>query len=93
MQNQPASLSAKIPRRIARVEELAYNFWWSWHRAARDLFKMLDYSLWRSTGHNPVKMLLEMSPERLQELATDPLFLRQYDAVVMALDADLKPLE
>ena len=90
MQNQPASLSAKIPRRITRVEELAYNFWWSWHRAARDLFKMLDYPSWRSTGHNPVKMLQEVSPERLQELATDPLFLRQYDAVVMALDADLE---
>jgi starch phosphorylase len=90
MQNQPASLSAKIPRRITQVEELAYNFWWSWHRAARDLFKMLDYPLWRSTGHNPVKMLQEVSPERLQELATDPLFLRQYDAVAMALDADLE---
>jgi starch phosphorylase len=90
MQNQPASLSAKIPRRIARVEELAYNFWWSWHRAARDLFKILDYPSWRSTVHNPVNMLQEVSPERLQELATDPLFLRQYDAVVMALDADLK---
>jgi len=82
-------LSAKIPPRIARLEDLAYNFWWSWHREARDLFKMLDYPLWRSTGHNPVKMLLEASPERLEELAADPLFLRQYDAVLIALDADI----
>jgi glycogen phosphorylase len=84
-----ASLSAKLPRRIARLEELAYNFWWSWHRAARDLFKMLDYPLWHSTSHNPVQMLLEVSPERLEELATSPLFLRQYDAVMMALESDL----
>jgi len=89
VQTEASSLSAKIPPRIARLEELAYNFWWSWHREARDLFKMLDYSLWRSTGHNPVKMLLEVSPERLEELAAAPLFLRQYDAVLMALDADL----
>jgi len=82
-------LSTKIPPRIARLEELAYNFWWSWHREARDLFKMLDYPLWRSTGHNPVKMLLEVPPERLQELASDPLFLRQYDAVLIALDSDI----
>ncbi len=90
MQAETVSLSAKIPPRITRLEELAYNFWWSWHRAARDLFKMLDYPLWRSTGHNPAKMLLEVSPERLEELAADPLFLRQYDAVLIALDADLR---
>ncbi len=89
MQTENSSLAATIPPRIARLEELAYNFWWSWHRKARDLFKMLDYPSWRSTGHNPVKMLLEVSPERLEELAADPTFLRQYDAVLMALDADL----
>ena len=83
-------LSAKIPPRIARLEELAYNYWWSWHRQARDLFKMLDYPLWRSTGHNPVKMLLEVATERLKELASDPLFLRNYDAVLIALDADMQ---
>jgi starch phosphorylase len=82
-------LSDKLPSRIARLEELAYNFWWSWHREARDLFKALDHSLWRSTDHNPVEMLREVSLERLEELVADPLFLRQYDAVLMALDADL----
>ena len=89
MQTEITSLSAKLPPRITRLEDLAYNFWWSWHRQARDLFKMLDYPLWRSTGHNPVKILLEVSPERLEELAADPLFLRQYDATLIALDADL----
>ncbi|MEA3341087.1 MAG: alpha-glucan family phosphorylase [Chloroflexota bacterium] len=90
MQTEPALFSVKIPPRIARLEELAYNFWWSWHREARDLFKMLDYTLWRSTDHNPVQMLLQVSPERLKELTADPLFRRQYDAVLIALDTDLK---
>ena len=89
MQTETTLLSSKIPERIARLEELAYNFWWSWHRKSRDLFKMLDYPLWRSTGHNPVKMLLEVSPGRLEELAADPVFLLQYDAVLMALDRDM----
>jgi len=90
MENEIPTLSNKIPPRIERLEQLAYNFWWSWHREARDIFKMLDYPLWRSTSHNPVKMLREVSPERLEEVAADPLFLRRYDAVLMALDADLK---
>jgi starch phosphorylase len=89
VQSDPLLLSNKIPSRVARLEELAYNFWWSWHRGSRDLFKMLDRTLWRSTGHNPVKMLHEVPQKLLEELAADPLFLRQYDAVLMALDADL----
>ena len=84
-----SSLTDKLPERIARLEQLAYNFWWSWHREARSLFKMLGYPLWHTTGHNPVKMLREVSPERLDELAADPVFLRLYDAVMMALDKDL----
>ncbi len=89
MQTETLLLSSKIPERITRLEELAYNFWWSWRRKARDLFKMLDYALWRSTGHNPVKMLREVPQARLEELAADPVFLLQYDAVLMAFDRDL----
>ncbi|MGD2104645.1 MAG: alpha-glucan family phosphorylase [Anaerolineae bacterium] len=90
MNQEQTSLAGKLPSRIARLEELAYNFWWSWHREARDLFKTLDYTLWRTTSHNPVQMLLEVWPERLTQVASDPLFLRHYDAVAMALDADVK---
>lgn len=90
METKAPTLSSKIPPRIARLEELAYNFWWSWHREARELFRTLDYPLWSATGHNPVKMLRDVSPERLEALAADPLFLRQYDAVMMAFDADIR---
>jgi len=87
---EETNIASKLPPRIARLEDLAYNFWWSWHREARDLFKMLDYTLWRTTSHNPVQILLEISPQHLADAASDPLFLRQYDAVMMALDADVK---
>ncbi|HDQ74231.1 MAG TPA: alpha-glucan family phosphorylase [Chloroflexi bacterium] len=90
METEICLTSFDIPQRIARLEVLAHNFWWSWHREARDLFKLLDYTLWRSTGHNPVKMLQEITAERLETVSSDPLFLRQYDAVMMALDADLE---
>ena len=42
-------LQKKLPPRLARLEELAYNFWWSWHRVSRDLFKQLDRTLWTTT--------------------------------------------
>ncbi|RMF34370.1 MAG: alpha-glucan family phosphorylase, partial [Chloroflexi bacterium] len=89
MELKAAPIWEKVPPRLDRLVELAYNLWWSWHPEARVLFKMLDYPLWKETGHNPVKMLLSISPERLQAVAHDPAFLKQYDAVVMAFDTEM----
>ena len=61
----------KIPERIGRLEELAQNLWWSWNNPARDLFRALDYPLWRLTGHNPVKMLRDIKPGGLTTAAGD----------------------
>ena len=83
-------ISRKLPPRLARLEELAYNFWWAWHRPARDLFKQLDRTLWTTTRHNPVRILKETPQERLDQLAKDPVFLRDYDAVLMEMDRDTK---
>ncbi len=84
----PESLQDKLPLRLARLEDLTYNFWWSWHRASRDLFKQLDRTLWTTTRHNPVRMLLETPEERIEKLTKDPLFLRDLNAVLMELDRD-----
>jgi len=46
-----------FPERTARLEELAVDLWWSWHQEAREVFRRLDYGLWRATAHNPVRML------------------------------------
>jgi glycogen phosphorylase len=83
------SISPLLPPRIGRLTDLAYNLWWSWHPQARELFAAIDQTLWSITSHNPVKLLREVRPERLTALAQDPTFLRRYDAVLMAFDADL----
>ena len=83
------AVNPKIPERIGRLEELANNLWWSWHPQARDLFRALDYQLWRMSGHNPVKQLREVSPDRLQAAATDVTFLALYDSVMSAFDTEM----
>ncbi len=80
---------SKIPERIGRLEELANNLWWSWHPEGRALFRRLDYPLWRSTGHNPVQQLYEISLGKLQAAAGDSDFLSLYDAAVTAFDNDM----
>lgn len=82
-------LDDKMPEKLRRLPEIAYNLWWSWNNDARALFRRLDLTLWRSSQHNPVQMLREISQEKLAEAARDSTFLRHYDKVLMRLDREL----
>jgi starch phosphorylase len=75
-----------LPERIARLEELAIDLWWSWHAEARIVFRRLDYALWRATAHNPVRMLWLIPRATLDAAAADPAFLAIYDRALAALD-------
>src|SRR3954463_7944430 len=76
-----------VPERIKRLPELATDLWWTWNPQARDVFRRLDYPLWRQTAHNPVLMLTLVSQEVLNAAASDERFLAVYDAALDALDA------
>ena len=56
---------SQIPDRINRLEELSHDLWWSWTSEARNIFRRLDYPLWRLTAHNPVRMLKLVSRDTL----------------------------
>jgi starch phosphorylase len=77
----------QLPDRINRLEELAYDLWWSWTPVARNVFRHLDYSTWRLTAHNPVKMLQLVPHDALERAAADPEWLRDYDNAIARLDA------
>jgi starch phosphorylase len=77
-----------LPESISRLEEIAYNLWWSWHPEARALFGALDHTLWKQTQHNPIQILQDINPERLKELAHDRSFLNQYHKVLAAFDTE-----
>ena len=74
-----------FPARIKDIGDLASDIWWSWNDRARELFRRLDYQLWRSTAHNPVQMLRMITPERLDEVARDRTFLALYDDMIRGL--------
>jgi starch phosphorylase len=75
-----------LPARVARLKDLAYNLWWSWHPEARALFKEVDRTLWADTHHNPVQLLRQGPAPRLAAIAADPGFLSRYDAVIATFD-------
>jgi len=78
-----------VPQILHRLPELAQNLWWSWNAEARDLFRRLDPPLWRLTRHNPVRLLQEIAPERLNDAAADLEIRRLYDDVLAAFDRAL----
>ncbi|TAL62463.1 MAG: alpha-glucan family phosphorylase [Bacteroidetes bacterium] len=81
---------SNIPDRISGLSELAYNLWWSWHPAARMLFKILNRATWKESGHNPVKMLRELPAEILKSVASDPEYLHQHDVVHTRFREDIE---
>jgi starch phosphorylase len=76
-----------LPDRISRLRELALDLWWSWNTEARQVFRALDYPLWRRTAHNPVRMLRTMPQATLEQAAANPRFLDVYDRATVHLDA------
>ncbi len=84
-----AQLASRLPGRISRLADLSANLWWSWYLPARELFESLDSRLWRSSGHNPVRLLAEIDLQRLERMAADPAFLENYDAVIEAFNGQI----
>lgn len=75
-------IMGNLPSRISGLADLVYNLWWCWNPDATALLERIDHLLWEDTGHNPVKVLRRVSPDRLEQLASTPDFLEQYDRVM-----------
>jgi glycogen phosphorylase len=80
-------VNPRIPKRLARLEELANNLWYSWDRPTRALFAKLNPALWDAVGHSPKAMLKRIDEQRLIEAATDPAFLDSLTRVLASFDA------
>jgi glycogen phosphorylase len=80
-----------MPARVNRLYELAYNLWWSWHPEARALYSSLDPDLWEQVGHNPVRFLSEVQPQKLENAASLPEYLQQYHSVINDFDHYIHP--
>ena len=74
-----------LPERITGLWQLAFNLRWTWQKEARELFRRLDYPLWRLTSHNPVRMLHLVTNQQLKQAARDPAFVALYDAAIEGL--------
>ncbi|MEV0357483.1 alpha-glucan family phosphorylase [Nocardia sp. NPDC050697] len=84
------TVRAHLPERLAALGELSTNLRWSWHWPTQDLFAELDRERWAELGHDPVRMLGEVSPARLDELAGDAEYVRRVDEAAQDLQEYLE---
>jgi glycogen phosphorylase len=82
-----------LPKRLARLSELAYNLWWTWQPEAARLFGRLDFDLWERLGHNPILMLREVGRPRLNQAAKDKAYLADFDKVFAEFDTYMDPTD
>jgi len=76
-----------LPKRLARLSELAYNLWWTWQPEGARVFARLDSDLWQRVGHSPIRLLREISRPRLNHAAKDKEYLALYDRFFSEFDS------
>ena len=75
------TVNPQLPKKINRLSEIANNLWWSWNTEFLKLFKKIDIDLWESCGKNPVKFLKLVDQERLEKIAEDANFIKEYNKI------------
>ncbi len=77
----------KVPARLARLEELANNLWYSWDLPTRDLFSHIHRNLWDAVGQNPKAFLRSVDEQRMITASEDQVFLEHYYRTLAAYDS------
>ena len=76
------TVNPQLPKRIEKLSAIANNLWWSWNTEFLRLFQRIDGDLWENSNKNPIKFLKHVSQERLEDVAKDVTFLKEYDKIV-----------
>ncbi len=76
------TVNPQLPKRIEKLATISNNLWWSWNTEFLRLFQQIDMDLWETSSKNPVKFLRHVSQERLEKVAKDISFLKEYDKIV-----------
>ena len=80
------TVRAHLPERLVALEPLSVNLRWSWDKPTQDLFEAIDPDLWKRVGCDPVALLGQVTPNRLDELAVDESFVGRLDHIAGQLD-------
>ena len=71
------TVTPSLPEPLEDLKTIANNLFWSWNPEFADIFRRVDYDLWKQSLHNPVKVIGSVSQARLEDLAQNEGFVYQ----------------
>ena len=74
IKNESAVRARELPTTLKPLEEIAWNYWWSWAPDGPEIFRDLDPGLWQQVQQNPKALLAQISDLQLTQMAADPAF-------------------
>ena len=83
------TVKPSLPTALEDLRFIANNLYWSWHYDITEIFRRVDYDLWKQCNHNPIKMLGLVSQARLEDLAGNEGFIYQLKEARKTLEQTL----
>ncbi|HCC07092.1 MAG TPA: alpha-glucan phosphorylase [Clostridiales bacterium] len=80
----------KIPDKLKMLKVIGYNIWWTSNSKAKDMFSQIDEELWEGTNYNPVKLLNNVSEDKLTAICENENFINLYNDVVNEFESYIK---
>ncbi len=76
------TVKSYLTENLKKLEELAYNLWWSWNYQARELFmEIAGPKRWTELEENPIHVLQVLPLDVIQRFNNDAAFIKKLDAV------------
>ncbi len=72
-----------------RLHTLARNLWWTWNPEAHEIFRSLSPLVWKTSNHNAVAVLQEITEEELLARLHDPELLKRVKHVLEEFESYL----
>ncbi len=81
-----------LPETLRSLEDLSWNFFWSWMPEGTELFRELDPALWEKCEQNPRLLLKNISELRLWHKSSDTAYIERLQHFTQKLNDYLSPV-
>ncbi|MCM3904611.1 MAG: alpha-glucan family phosphorylase, partial [Pyrinomonadaceae bacterium] len=75
--NKTAIDNSFLPLPLRPLEQLSWNYWWSWSAGGTSIFRDLDPDVWEECEHNPRQLLARTLEYHLMQMASDPIYIER----------------
>src|SRR4029453_5270272 len=76
-----------LPSSLLPLEQLSWNYWWSWAPDGLSIYRDLDPETWEECEQNPRQLLAKTSGYRVAQAATDPVYIERVKRISERLKA------